>query len=62
VEEEVSLFGLVCTKKYEETESCGSAADFYQAWQLMPVLEYLVMIWQEYEVGLQWQYHLDLQW
>ena len=28
VEEEVSLFGIVCTKKYEETESCGSAADF----------------------------------
>ena len=28
MEEEVSLFGLVCTKKYEETESCGSAANF----------------------------------
>ena len=28
VEEEVSMFGVVCTKKYEETESCGSAANF----------------------------------
>ena len=39
VEEGVSLFGVVCTKKHEESEYVEALSIFYWAGQLMSVLE-----------------------
>ena len=43
-EVEEGATGIVCTKKYDETESCGIAAHIYWARQLMPAR---LMKWRE---------------